>query len=112
MRVRNLGLRQTLWRACTTSLANVAGEGKFVRSGKPIGATLRFSYILDGSFLLFEHDDRPPNGYHAWAEWYWDQAQSSLVSAVEDVGGGLRTFHSPGWHANLLRWDGGARRSS
>jgi len=44
-------------------------DGKFVGSGKAISADLSFEPALDGKWILFRHDDRPPFAYHALSEW-------------------------------------------
>jgi len=82
--------------------------GKFVRSGKSIEARQHFEPILDKSFVLFRHDDKPPHSYHAWAEWGWDGDSQGFVSTVQDSTGGTRLFHSPGWKEEKLVWSGGA----
>lgn len=82
--------------------------GKFTRSGKSIEARQHFEAILNKSFVLFQHDDKPPHSYHAWAEWGWDAAGKLFVSTVQDSTGGTRLFHSPGWQGGQLTWSGGS----
>lgn len=82
--------------------------GKFTRSGAAIEAHLEFEPILNRSFLLFRHDDKPPHGYHAWAEWGWDATGRQFVSTIQDSGGGSRVFISGGWQADRLVWEGGS----
>jgi hypothetical protein len=82
--------------------------GKFIRSGAAIEAHQSFEPILDGAFLLFRHDDKPPRKYHAWAEWGWDESSKQFVSSIQDSTGGLRIFHSSGWQGERLVWEGGA----
>jgi len=82
-------------------------SGKFTRSGASIEAHLQFESILDGKFVLFRHDDKPPHSYHAWAEWGWDEAGKQFVSSVQDSAGGLRLFHATGWDGDRLQWEGG-----
>ena len=80
--------------------------GTLAASGKPIEADLHFDKDPDlGGWLLFRHDDRPPNAYHALAE--WRKTPSGLVAAVEDSFGGLRLFRSTGWQDRKLSWEGG-----
>jgi uncharacterized membrane protein YphA (DoxX/SURF4 family) len=43
--------------------------GTLARSGAPVEADLHFDKALDDRWLVFRHDDRPPNRYHALAEW-------------------------------------------
>ena len=83
-------------------------SGKFTRSGAAIDAHLQFESILDQSFILFRHDDKPPHNYHAWAEWGWDAACNQFVSTVQDSTGGTRIFHSAGWQGDRLIWQGGS----
>jgi len=82
--------------------------GKFLRSGKSIEAHLKFQAALDQKFVLFQHDDKPPHNYHAWAEWGWDDTGKQFVSTVQDSSGGTRLFHSTGWRGDRLTWEGGA----
>ena len=95
-----------------SSLEYFAGEwecsGKFDSSGKVIDAHQSFTPDLDGGWMLFRHDDKPPFNYHALAEWGWDSKQKKFVMSVEDSGGGLRLFYSPGWESTQLQWDGDA----
>lgn len=92
------------------SLGYFAGDwecsGKFDSSGKTIEAHQHFSIDLDGSWMLFRHDDKPPFGYHSLAEWGWDASGKKFVMTVQDSAGGVRIFHSGGWNSAQLRWDG------
>ncbi len=85
-----------------------ACSGKFDKSGKVIEAHEAFQSDLDGAWVLFRHDDKPPFGYHALAEWGWDAALKQFVMTVQDSAGGVRLFHSHGWDAAGLVWDGDA----
>jgi len=102
--------------APTPSLDFFAGrwhcDGKFTSSGKSISARLVFEPILGGKFLLFRHDDEPPFGYHAWSEWRWDASAGQFVSTVQDSGGGIRLFRSPGWIGQTFVWSGGDLQNS
>jgi hypothetical protein len=95
-----------------SSLAYFTGSwdcsGKFDSSGKAIGAHLQFTPDLDGAWLMFRHDDKPPFGYHALAEWGWDDSKKEFVMTVQDSVGGMRLFRSHGWEASQLHWDGDA----
>jgi hypothetical protein len=84
--------------------------GKFAGSGKAIEAHLTFTSDLEGKWILFRHDDKPPFSYHALAEWGWDKDHSEFVMFVQDSAGGVRKFHSAGFQANQLVWDGDALR--
>lgn len=81
-------------------------EGKF-SNGTAISASVSFEPILNGNFLLFKHDDEPPFGYHAWAEWGWEATAKEFVSTIQDLTGGTRLFRSPGWKDQTLVWTGG-----
>ncbi len=81
-------------------------DGYFVRNRKPIEADLSFETTLDGKWVIFRHDDRPPFNYHALSEWGWSDRDHALVSTVQDSTGGLRIFHSSGWRDSHLTWDG------
>jgi hypothetical protein len=98
------------------SLAYFTGDwecaGKFDSSGKAIEAHQRFTPELDGAWMLFRHDDKPPFNYHALAEWGWDPTQKQFVMTVQDSVGGIRLFRSTGWTASQLQWDGDALNST
>jgi hypothetical protein len=83
-------------------------SGKFDSSGKRIDAHQRFTAELDGSWIAFRHDDKPPFSYHALSEWGWDATQKKFVMTAQDSGGGVRVFYSSGWDAIRLLWDGDA----
>jgi hypothetical protein len=83
-------------------------DGKFAGSGKAISADLSFESVLDGKWILFSHDDRPPFSYHALSEWGWDDKGKQFVSTVQDSGGGIRVFYSRGFKDSKLVWDGKA----
>jgi hypothetical protein len=97
-------------------LAYFAGNwecsGKFDSSGKAIEAQQHFAPELDGAWMTFRHDDKPPFGYHALAEWGWDAARKEFVMTVQDSAGGLRLFRSNGWNSKTLQWDGGSASDS
>src|SRR5262249_59045780 len=94
------------------SLGYFAGDwecsGKFDSSGKTIEAHQSFSPDVDGAWMSFRHDDKPPFGYHAFAEWGWDAKQKKFVMIAMDSAGGSRLFQSDGWNGTLLQWDGDA----
>lgn len=83
-------------------------SGKFDSSGKTIEAQQHFAAELDGSWVTFRHDDKPPFNYHALAEWGWDANRKKFVMTVQDSFGGLRMFDSVGWESMQLQWDGDA----
>jgi hypothetical protein len=86
-------------------------SGKFASSNKIIEAHVSFKYDLEGKWILFRHDDKPPFGYHALAEWGWDRARKEFVMFVEDSGGGIRKFHAPSPPENQIVWTGDALNS-
>lgn len=86
--------------------------GKFDSSGKTIEARQHFATDLDGSWMTFRHEDKPPFGYRALAEWGWDGTRKEFVMLAEDSSGGARIFHSSGWNLTQLQWDGDALGSS
>lgn len=87
-------------------------SGKFDSSGKPIEARQHFAVELDGAWISFRHDDKPPFTYHALAEVGWDAGAKNFVMIVEDSSGGARVFHSNGWDSTQLKWEGDALGSS
>jgi hypothetical protein len=97
-----------------SSLAFFLGDwecsGKFDSSGKSIDASQHFTSELDGSWILFRHDDKPPFNYHSLAEWGWDSAAKNFVMIAQDSTGGVRVFRSNGWDSlfasRRLQWEG------
>jgi hypothetical protein len=83
-------------------------SGKFDSSGKTIDAHQHFATDLDGAWIMFRHDDKPPFGYHALAEWGWDSARKKFVMSVQDSAGGARLFYSDGWNSTQFQWEGDA----
>jgi hypothetical protein len=83
-------------------------SGKFDISGKTIEASQHFAPDLDGTWITFRHDDKPPFNYHALAEWGWDAKTKKFVMTVQDSGGGVRVFYSSGWDSAQLQWNGDA----
>ena len=83
-------------------------SGKFDSSGKTIEAHLHFKSDLNGAWLLFRHNDKPPFNYHSLAEWGWNASRKELVMTVQDSAGGIRLFRSNGWNSTQLQWDGNA----
>lgn len=87
-------------------------SGKFATSGKAIAAHQHFAPELDGAWVLFRHDDKPPFNYHSLSEWGWDAAQKEFVMTVQDSTGGVRVFRSAGWSGAELQWDGDSLAST
>ena len=95
-----------------SSLAFFTGDwecsGKFDSSGKAIEAHQHFAAELNGAWVLFRHDDKPPFNYHSLAEWGWDANRKEFLMTVQDSAGGVRLFRSSGWNSAVLQWDGDA----
>jgi hypothetical protein len=75
---------------------NWSCTGEFA-SGKKIEADVSFTPELDGKWLLYRHNDRPPGPFRALALWGVDQPSGSLVAVMEDNFGNARLFTSNGW---------------
>jgi hypothetical protein len=99
-----------------SSLGYFSGDwecaGKFDSSGKTIEAHQHFAPELDGAWISFRHDDKPPFGYHSLAEWGWDATRKEFIMIAQDSTGGVRVFRSSGWNSTQLQWDGDALGSS
>jgi len=87
-------------------------SGKFDASGKSIDAHQHFAPELDGSWISFRHEDKPPFGYRSLAELGWDAESKNFVMIVQDSTGGARVFRSTGWNAAQLQWTGDALGSA
>jgi hypothetical protein len=87
-------------------------SGKFDASGKSIDAHQHFEVDLDGAWITFRHDDKPPFNYHALSEWGWDKAQKKFVMIAQDSSGGARVFYSSGWESTQVLWEGGGLGSA
>lgn len=72
------------------------GAGKFA-SGKEISADVKFESVLDNQWLLYSHQDRPPNKYKVLGMWGYERGSDKFVMIVEDNFGGSRRFESGGW---------------
>jgi len=59
---------------------------------------------LNGAGLLFRHDDLPPNGYHALAQ--WTAGAGTWTATVHSPWGSPRAFHTSGWNGSRLVWEG------
>ncbi|WP_394830154.1 DoxX family protein [Pendulispora rubella] len=77
--------------------------GQFA-SGRPIESDVHFERTLNGGGLLLRHDDRPPNQYHAVAQWL--SGTPTWTATVHDSFGGARAFHTSGWDGDRLVWEG------
>ncbi|HLJ91265.1 MAG TPA: hypothetical protein VKZ53_30990 [Candidatus Angelobacter sp.] len=77
------------------------GEGQFA-NGNKIEADVAFTLELDGHSLVYRHDDRPPNGFHALATWSLDPGTRKFTMFMNDNFGGARVFTSDGWQDETL----------
>jgi len=73
-------------------------------TGRHIEARLHAERGAGGGWLVMRHDDLPPNGYHALAE--WSHGSAGWIGSWQDASG-LRTFRSTGWQGDQLVWEGG-----
>jgi hypothetical protein len=80
---------------------NWSCAGEFA-SRKKIEADVSFTSELDGKWLLYRHNDRPPGQFKAIALWGVDEASGKLISTMEDNFGGARLFTSDGWKDGSL----------
>jgi hypothetical protein len=81
-------------------------QGVFPSSGKPIESQVVFSPDLEGAWLAVRHDDLPPNRYHAFEMWGFDEESKQFVAFIYDNFGGARKFTSAGWVEKKLVWLG------
>jgi hypothetical protein len=77
-------------------VGNWGCAGEFA-SGKKIEADVSFAWELDGKWLLYRHEDRPPERFKATAMWGVDEASGKPISVMEDNFGNARLFTSEGW---------------
>jgi len=75
--------------------------GEFA-NGKKIEADVSFASELEGKWLLYRHEDRPPGRFKATALWGVDQGSGKLISVMEDNFGNARLFTSEGWKNGLV----------
>jgi hypothetical protein len=80
-------------------------QGSFPATGKTIASELTFAPALDGAFLSLQHDDLPPNKFHALEMWGWDAKNSTFSATIFDNSGGARHFTSSGWQDQSLTWN-------
>jgi len=67
------------------------GEGKFA-NGKEIAATASFKWSLDSCWLIYTHEDLPPNRYKAISLWSVDRSKQSFSVDIFDNFHGHRLF--------------------
>ncbi|MTI30763.1 hypothetical protein, partial [Xanthovirga aplysinae] len=77
------------------------GKGEF-SSGKKIEADISFEISLDSAWLLYQHNDRPPNSYQSTSMWGIDRNSGGFVAYSFDNFKEVRHFTSNGWENNQL----------
>jgi hypothetical protein len=81
-------------------------SGRFARSGKPIESTISFTPILDGNWMLVQHDDLPPNKFHALELWRYDKDSKRFTATLFDnFAKQERSFTSDDKGPEKLTWD-------
>ena len=70
--------------------------GEFA-NGRKIEADISFTPELDGKWIVYRHDDRPPGPFKALAMWGVDQPSGKTISTMHDNFGNARLFLSDGW---------------
>jgi hypothetical protein len=79
-------------------------DGVFPGSGRKISSNLSFKWLAKTGAVLKQHDDEPPNGYHAVE--LWVASKGGFQALIGDSFGGSRFFSSTGWVGESLTWDG------
>lgn len=80
------------------------GEGQFVRTGKPVASTYRFTSAYDREALSVEHVELPPATF-AWLGLMTLDGRSGdlvLMIASNHGGGGRLMRSSTGWNGDVL----------
>jgi hypothetical protein len=79
-------------------------QGRFA-DGRTIQSSETFAPLLDGAWLLEQHEDAAPFTYRAQSLWGYDTGQQVLTLTIFDNFGGQRLFTSPGWREGLLTFE-------
>jgi hypothetical protein len=80
-------------------------DGKFIKSGKPISSTLRFSSALQGRWIEMQQDDLPPNRFHAIEYWgYDDKAKTFTATVFDNFNETSRVFEANPISNGVLTW--------
>lgn len=77
-------------------LGTWSGNGEF-KNGKKISADLTFKLSLDSNWIIYEHNDNPPNRYKALFVWGIDALSGQFVAYTFDNFNGHKSFTSNGW---------------
>ena len=80
-------------------------NGVFPSNGRKISSKLAFTWYAQTGSLLKQHDDEPPNSYHATELWV-ASSKGGFQNLIGDSFGGARPFSSAGWVGNALIWVG------
>jgi hypothetical protein len=84
-------------------------DGVFPSNGRKISSKLTFTWYAQTGTILKQHDDEPPNGYHAVE--LWASNKDGLQNMIADSAGGVRFFSSFGWDGDSLTWIGVSDRT-
>jgi hypothetical protein len=80
-------------------------NGVFPSNGQKISSKLTFSWYAQTGSILKQHDDEPPNAYHAVELWA-ASSKGGFQNMVADSFGGVRFFSSSGWVGDAFTWVG------
>jgi hypothetical protein len=81
-------------------------DGKFIKSGKPISSTVRFSTSLQGRWIEMQQDDLPPNLFHAIEYWGYDEKTGKFTATVFDnFNRTSRVFEAKPISNGVLTWN-------
>ena len=78
-------------------------NGVFPASGRKISSNLKFTWYPVTGAVLKQHDDEPPNGYHALELWV-PAGKGGLQNMIGDSFGGARLYISSGWVNDSMTW--------
>ncbi|MGB6308170.1 MAG: hypothetical protein WBF89_10275 [Steroidobacteraceae bacterium] len=78
-------------------------DGVFPSNGRKISSKVAFTWHSRTGSLTKQHDDDPPNGYHAIELWAASN-KGGFQNMIADSFGGVRHFSSAGWAGNSLVW--------
>lgn len=78
-------------------------DGVFPSNGRRISSKLVFTWSSRVGSVVKQHDDDPPNGYHAIELWA-PSSKGGFQNMIADSFGGVRHFSSAGWVGDSLVW--------